>query len=179
MNRLFTKRIQKELAICRRDNFTYPNLYVRPLESDLKKWYFLVYNLVDTDFDGGVYFGVMTLPDEYPIKAPDFKFFTPNGRFETGRKICTDFTAFHQSSYSSSQTIVTMLHGVVSFMTDPQFDSDGRVINDTTGVGGIKTDSATKKQLAAKSIAWNKSDPLYQSVFGDFNVTTLTGTLTH
>ena len=173
MSKLFTKRIQKEMTLCRKENFTFPNLYVRPLESNLHKWYFLVYNLVDTEFDGGVYFGEMTLPKDYPIKAPDFKFYTPNGRFETGRKICTDFTGFHQNTYSSSQTVVTMLQGVVSFMTDRQVDAQGRTISETTGIGGIKASPEERRKLAERSRVWNSEDRLYKSVFGDLDVDAL------
>lgn len=36
------------------------------------------------------------LPEDYPFSPPKLRFFTPNGRFETNKDICTTFTNFHK-----------------------------------------------------------------------------------
>ena len=161
MSRIFTKRIHNEIAMYKKNDFTYPNLYIRPLQNDLHKWYFIVYNLVDTDFEGGYYFGHVKLSTEYPLKAPDFIFYTPNGRFEVNHKICTSFSSYHQNSYSSSQIIVTMLQGLISFMTDTK---------KTTGIGEIKNSREVKQKYAQESIKWNKTCKLYNDIFGEIDV---------
>jgi ubiquitin-conjugating enzyme E2 J1 len=54
------------------------------------KW--LAHALVDCStvsaLQGGIYHGRILLPSEYPFKPPSFLMLTPNGRFETGVKVC-------------------------------------------------------------------------------------------
>lgn len=157
-SKLFLKRVSAEYKRCQESDFKYPNLFLRPLEDDLSEWYFIVCDLKDTQYEGGYYFGVILLPKAYPIKPPDFKFFTPNGRFEVGKKICTDFTGFHPESYSSGQGIVAMTQGMISFM-----------LEDSNGIGSIKTEKMECQELAKSSLSWNKSDELFNKVFPDFD----------
>lgn len=159
MSRLFTKRLSKEIALYEETNFKFPNLILRPTDN-LSVWYYIVYDLQDTPFSGGVYYGKVKLPSEYPLKPPDFYIYTPNGRFETGVKICTSFSGFHQDTYSSSWNIMTMLEGLISFMTDT---------NDTHGIGELRTPNETKVSLASASLNWNKNNGEFMKIFPDID----------
>ncbi len=142
-----------------RENFKYPNLILR-VKDDLTKWYFIVYDLQDTPYEGGVYYGNVFLPTEYPLKPPDFMFHTPNGRFSVSTKICTTFTGYHKETYTSTWNIMTMMEGMISFMTDTE---------DIHGIGYIKCPDEEKKKLATASLAWNKTQDEFNKVFPDID----------
>lgn len=158
MSRLLYKRINKEIIMYKNENFKFPNLILRPDESNLLRWYFIVYDLIDTPFENGVYFGKINLPNEYPLKAPDFYFITPNGRFETNTKICTTFSSFHQETYTSTWNILTMMEGMISYMTDN---------NPTPGIGSVITTNDIKKELAESSSLWNLNNEEFNKIFPD------------
>lgn len=159
-SKLGQKRIKREIEIYSKDNFKFPNLILRPCEEDILKWYFIVYDLKDTPYDGGVYFGKVVLPKEYPLKPPDFYFITPNGRFEVMTKICTTFSSFHQDTYTSTWNIMTMMEGMISFMTDTKSQE---------GIGYIETSDNTKITLAKNSLNWNKSNEEFNCIFYDID----------
>jgi ubiquitin-conjugating enzyme E2 J2 len=155
--RLGKKRLAKEMKMYSESDFSFPNLILRPSESNILKWYFIVHSLVDTPFEKGEYFGKIVLPSEYPLKAPDFYFITPNGRFATETKICTTFSAFHQETYTSTWNILTMMEGMISFMTD---------VNPENGVGSITTTAEEKERYAEQSHVWNVRNEEFQRIFG-------------
>lgn len=159
-SRLLYKRINKEIIMYKNEDFKFPNLILRPDESNILRWYFIVYDLSDTSFENGVYFGKVNLPNEYPLKAPDFYFMTPNGRFETNTKICTTFSSFHQETYTSTWNILTMMEGMISYMTDQ---------NPSPGIGSIITSDDTKKDLANSSLEWNLNNEEFNKIFPDIN----------
>lgn len=156
--KLCMKRLQKEIQMYKNEEFKFPNLILRYDESNILNWYFIVYDLVDTPFENGVYFGKISLPREYPLKAPDFVFITPNGRFETNKKICTTFSAFHQETYTSTWNIMTMMEGMISFMTDR---------NPERGIGSLITSDEEKTVFAQKSMEWNMGNSLFNDIFPD------------
>lgn len=154
------KRLQKEIQMYSKEGFQFPNLILRYDENNLLNWYFIVHDLIDTPFENGIYFGKILLPTEYPLKAPDFIFITPNGRFETNKKICTTFSAYHQETYSSSWNILSMMEGLISFMND---------INPENGIGSITTCDTTKQKLALQSHDWNLANPEFNCIFPDIH----------
>ena len=157
-SRLCLKRLNKEILMYKKDNFSFPNLILRPDESNILLWYFIVHDLQDTPFDGGVYFGKIHLDEQYPLKPPNFYFITPNGRFKTNMKICTTFSAYHQETYTSTWNIMTMMEGMISFMTD---------LNPDAGVGSINTTQEERQTLAKNSMEWNKANEIFQRIFPD------------
>ena len=143
MSNSFFKRLRKEIQLYEKDNFILPNLILKASD-DLGIWYFIIYDLKDTDFDDGVYLGKVILPSNYPFKAPDFCVFTPSGRFEINKKLCTSFSGYHQDLYSPSLNIAGMLHGLISFMTDSVDKPESK------GIGGIYNSTKEDKQKLAK-----------------------------
>jgi ubiquitin-conjugating enzyme E2 J1 len=103
-----------------------------------------------------VYFGKVELPNEYPLKAPDFYFHTPNGRFELNRKICTTFSSFHNNEYTSTWNIRSMMNGMISFMTDRDPE---------LGIGSLNSDDQTKQQYAQHTMLWNLENELCCKIF--------------
>lgn len=160
VSKLFVKRISKEILMYKKDNFKFPNLILRYKEDDLLKWYFIVYDLKDTVFENGVYFGKISLPNEYPLRPPDFVFITPNGRFQVDKKICTTFSGYHQETYTSTWNILTMMEGMISFMTDNDPDR---------GVGSVESTLEEKKSLANSSLDWNLKNAEFIKIFPDIN----------
>lgn len=146
MNNIFTKRMNKEILLYQKDNFTFPNLIIQPSES-LDVWYFLIHGFNDTPYDKGLYLGKVLLPKNYPFTAPNFVFLTETGRFEMNMKICTSFSGFHNNTFSPAWNIASMCSGLVSFMTD------NKNISESRGIGGIYdvSDEAVKK-IAKESV---------------------------
>lgn len=159
MTNIFNKRIQNEIKLYSKENFTFPNLYLRPNTNNLYEWYFIVYDLKETPFENGFYFGKILLNKEYPIKPADFIFLTPNGRFETNKKICTSFSGFHPESHTSTWNILTMMQGIISFMTDKE---------NIEGLGFKESTDEEKIDLANKSLFWNKKNEIFNNIFKDF-----------
>jgi len=161
MSFIFIKRIKKELQLYKKDNFTFPNLILQP-SNDLSVWYFIIYNLDDTDYAGGMYLGKVLLPPGYPFKAPDFMFLTETGRFEINKKICTSFSGFHNDLYSPSWNIASMCAGLVSFLTDCQDTIESK------GIGGIYSSKEDKKKIAMDSIEIIKKNDIVKTYFTNF-----------
>lgn len=154
----FLKRINKEIQLYQKDNFILPNLIIKPSD-DLSIWFFIIYDLKDTDYEGGLYLGKCLLPSKYPFKAPDFEILTPNGRFEINKKLCTSFSGYHQELYNPSWNIASMCAGLISFMTD-SYD-----LQSSKGIGGIESTSLYKKDISNKSIDYIKSNIIILDIF--------------
>jgi ubiquitin-protein ligase len=161
MNTSFIKRVNKEIQLYKNDNFSFPNLLLQPSD-DLYIWYFIIYDLKDTDYEGGIFLGKIILPEKYPFKAPEFIFLTENGRFEINKKICTSFSGFHPELYSPSWNILSMLTGLISFMNDNQDSIE------TTGIGGIITSKEEKNKICQKSAEIIKNHNIVLNYFTDY-----------
>jgi ubiquitin-protein ligase len=159
MSSSFNKRLSKEIQLYQKDNFIFPNLILKPSEDNLGLWYFVVYDLKDTEYDTGIYLGKVILPPKYPFKAPDFQFLTPSGRFEINKKLCTSFTGYHQELYSPSWNIVSMCAGLISFMTD---SAD---LVESKGIGGMSSTTEFKQQTAKDSKNYIRTNPFVYNIF--------------
>jgi ubiquitin-protein ligase len=161
MSASFLKRINKEIQLYKKDNFSFPNLILQPSDN-LNIWYFIIHDLKDTDYEGGIFLGKVILPDKYPFKAPEFIFLTENGRFEVNKKICTSFSGFHPELYSPSWNILSMLTGLVSFINDDQDSIESK------GIGGILTTKEEKQKICQDSVEKIKENEVVLTYFKDF-----------
>ncbi|KAG0704429.1 Ubiquitin-conjugating enzyme E2 J1 [Chionoecetes opilio] len=93
--------------------------YAQPLEDNLFEWHFTVRGPADSEFDGGVYHGRIIMPADYPMKPPNIIFLTPNGRFETNKKICLSISGHHPETWQPSWSIRTALLAIIGFMPTP------------------------------------------------------------
>jgi len=115
--------------------------YAQPLSDNLFEWHFTVRGPVDTEFDGGVYHGRIILPAEYPMKPPNIIILTPNGRFETGKKICLSISGYHPETWQPSWSIRTALLAIIGFMPTPGQGT----------IGSLDYPPEERKKLAKKS----------------------------
>lgn len=70
--------------------------------TDIHNVYILVRNLPD-DYASGEYLYKLTIPNEFPDKAPSLFALTPNGLFELGGQICISIGVFHQTDFRTTE----------------------------------------------------------------------------
>jgi len=112
-----------------------------PLEDNLFEWLFAISGPPDSEFAGGVYLGRILLPPEYPMKPPAFVFLTPNGRFETGARVCLSISQHHPEEWQPSWGVRTALTALQAFLPTP-----GR-----GAVGSLDLKPEIRRKMAAKS----------------------------
>lgn len=61
------KRILKEAQELKNPSELYS---AQPLEDNIFEWHFTIRGPEDTEFEGGIYHGRISLPSEYPMKPP-------------------------------------------------------------------------------------------------------------
>lgn len=115
--------------------------HAQPLADNLFEWHFTVRGPADSDFEGGVYHGRILLPPEYPMKPPNIIILTPNGRFETGKKICLSISGHHPETWQPSWSIRTALLALIGFMPTPGQGT----------IGAIEYPPEERRKLAKKS----------------------------
>ena len=112
-----------------------------PLEDNIFDWHFTLRGPKDTDFEGGFYHGRILLPSGYPFKPPNIYFFNENGRFETKKKICLSFSAYHPEEWQPAWGVRTILEALISFMPSK---SEG-------AIGGLNWTTDERKKCVKKS----------------------------
>jgi len=118
--------------------------HAQPLEDNLFEWHFTVRGPSDTDFEGGIYHGRIVLPTEYPMKPPNIIVLTPNGRFETNKKICLSISGHHPESWQPSWSIRTALLAIIGFMPTEGHGT----------IGSLDYPSDERKALARRSVSF-------------------------
>jgi len=78
------------------------------------------------------------------FKPPHILFLTPSGRFETGKKICLSFSAFHPELWQPAWGIRLILEALIAFLPTP---ADG-------AIGSLDWTSTERKRLAKKSVSF-------------------------
>lgn len=65
---------------------------------------------------GGVYFGRLVFPSEYPNKPPSIYIITPNGRFTVNKRLCFSMSDYHPELWNPLWSVSSILNGLLSFM---------------------------------------------------------------
>ncbi|KAG8954062.1 hypothetical protein FRC04_001046 [Tulasnella sp. 424] len=145
------KRIMSEARELRDDDST--EYTAGPLEEDIFEWHCTIRGPSDTEFEGGLYHCRISLPPEYPFKAPSIMILTPNGRFELNKKVSmfsatydVYFTSYHEELWQPAWGVRTAIIGLQGF-----FPLKGEA---AVGVGAIEYPIAERKRLAALSRSW-------------------------
>lgn len=115
-----------------------------PLEDNLFEWHFTVRGPPNTEFEGGLYHGRILLPSQYPMQPPNIILLTPNGRFETNKKICLSISGHHPESWQPSWSIRTALLALIAFMPTPAAGT----------IGSLDYTKEERQVLAKKSKNW-------------------------
>eukprot|EP00904_Undaria_pinnatifida_P003917 jgi/Undpi1/13526/HiC_scaffold_8.g03185.m1 len=118
--------------------------HAAPLEDNLFEWHFTLRGPPATEFEGGVYHGRILLPPEYPFRPPDIVFNTPNGRFNTGTKICLTISSYHPEHWQPAWGIRLILEALISFFPSP---SQG-------ALGGLDWTPEERRKLVTTSKEW-------------------------
>lgn len=147
-----SQRLSKEYKSINDDPIE--NIIISPNPINMYDCHFIIYGLVGTPYENGVYHGIIEFPKEYPFKAPGFKMMTPNGRFEINEYICLSYSNYHQDKWDPIWNIRTMMTGFISFM----------VTNEKTR-GCIMSTDDDKKRFAKKSEEFNSKNPQFVSLF--------------
>ena len=115
-------------------------------DSDLHEWHFTLLGPPSpSPYAGGLYHGRITLPTQYPLKPPNFRFLTPSGRFEVNREICLSISGFHEETWMPAWGVRTALTALRTFMAE----------QGTAGqVGGLEASADVRKRLARESRKW-------------------------
>ncbi|XP_050026417.1 ubiquitin-conjugating enzyme E2 J1-like [Dermacentor andersoni] len=119
--------------------------FAQPLDDNLFEWHFTVRGPPESEFEGGIYHGRVILPPDYPMKPPSIILLTPNGRFETNKKICLSISGHHPESWQPSWSLRTALLAIIGFM--PTHGSGA--------IGSLDYSPQERKQLAKKSQTWS------------------------
>ena len=70
------------------------DFYANPIKDDMFCWHFTIRGPPDTEFEGGLYHGIIKLPMSYPNRPPSIMFLTPNGRFDVNMDVCLSMTRY-------------------------------------------------------------------------------------
>lgn len=125
-----------------------------PLETDVLDWRFTIQGPPGSPYEGGIYMGKLKFPDQYPFKPPSIFMLTPNGRFETDRRLCLSMSDYHPESWCPAWKVATIIQGVLSFM-----------LEDEQTTGAIVTSDAKKRELARASHEYNRAHKDFQLLF--------------
>lgn len=137
-----------------------PHIVARPTEKNMLAWYYVLHDLpAETPYAGGVYWGKLVFPKEYPLKPPAIYMLTPSGRFETNVRLCLSMSDFHPESWNPSWRIESILLGLVSFMLDT---SEPRT------TGGVHTSAAKRREYARASFDFNVGQAEFRELFPEF-----------
>jgi ubiquitin-conjugating enzyme E2 J2 len=134
------------------------NIYTEPLETNILQWNFIITADIG-DYSGGVYWGGLLFTKDYPMKPPQIKMFTPNGRFEINTRLCLSMSDYHPESWNPSWGVETILKGLYSYMLDDDF-SDGTI-------GSIKDSSYNRQQYALHSLEYNNKHNVFTELYSN------------
>lgn len=105
------KRIQKEITEIQAEA---SELYsTSKLGGDIFTWHFTIAGLKETEFEGGIYHGVIKLDYEYPLKAPKVILTTANGRFQVNQRICLSITPNDPTDWNPGMSIRNVLMSII------------------------------------------------------------------
>ena len=116
-----------------------------PVKDDMFCWHFTIRGPPDTEFEGGLYHGIIKLPMSYPNRPPNIMFLTPNGRFDINMDICLSMTKYHKEEWQAAWTIRSMLEAIIAFFP---------VREDHDAIGALESSAENRKYYAKQSIKY-------------------------
>jgi len=149
-----TSRLRQDYIRLKRDPVPY--ITAEPLPSNILEWRYIVKGPENTPYYGGIYFGKLVFPSEFPYKPPSIYMLTPNGRFKTNTRLCLSISDYHPDTWNPAWSVATILTGLLSFMVDR---------SPTTG--SIDTTDNDKHRLAMQSSEYNLKDRTFCDLFPD------------
>ena len=145
------------------------DFYANPIKGDMFCWHFTIRGPPDTEFEGGLYHGIIKLPMSYPNRPPSIMFLTPNGRFDVNMDVCLSMTRYHKEEWQAAWTIRSMLEAIIAFFP---------VKEEHDAIGALDSSVESRKHFAKLSIKYkcdvcgpiaNLLKPLDKMINGDKN----------
>ena len=143
MSNIHLKRIQKEYQNMIKDPSN--EFFAAPIKDDMFCWHFTIRGPPDTEFEGGLYHGVIKLPMTYPNRPPNIMFLTPNGRFDINMDVCLSMTKYHKEEWQAAWTIRSMLEAIIAFFP---------ITEDHDAIGALESSIESRKYYAKQSIKY-------------------------
>ena len=143
MSNISLKRIQKEFQNMINDPSD--DFYANPIKDDMFCWHFTIRGPPDTEFEGGLYHGIIKLPMSYPNRPPSIMFLTPNGRFDVNMDVCLSMTRYHKEEWQAAWTIRSMLEAIIAFFP---------VKEDHDAIGALDSSVESRKHFANLSMKY-------------------------
>ena len=116
-----------------------------PIKDDMFCWHFTIRGPPDTEFEGGLYHGIIKLPMSYPNRPPNIMFLTPNGRFDINMDVCLSMTKYHKEEWQAAWTIRSMLEAIIAFFP---------IREDHDAIGALESSVESRKYYAKQSIKY-------------------------
>ena len=133
------------------------NYIAAPDPANMFEWYFVVFGLKDSPYEGGFYMGRLLFPQDYPWKPPAIFMVSETGRFKPGTRICLSISDYHPDTWSPLWNVGSIIVGLISFM-----------ITEDRTVGSIETPIAKRKQIAQRSIETLSKNVKFEELFSDW-----------
>ena len=143
MSNISLKRIQKEFQNMINDPSE--DFYANPIKDDMFCWHFTIRGPPDTEFEGGLYHGIIKLPMSYPNRPPSIMFLTPNGRFDVNMDVCLSMTRYHKEEWQAAWTIRSMLEAIIAFFP---------VKEEHNAIGALDSSVESRKYFAKLSVKY-------------------------
>lgn len=153
-NRGAVLRLQQDYINLNKDPVPY--IRAEPLSSNILEWHYVIRGPENTPYHGGFYHGCLVFTQQYPFRPPSISMRTPNGRFQTNRRLCLSISDYHPDEWNPAWSVSSILTGLLSFM-----------LEDGAALGTIITLPREKQQFAFDSLQFNLQDKTFQSLFPD------------
>lgn len=153
-NRGAVLRLQQDYKNLNKDPVPY--IYAEPLPWNILEWHYVITGPENTLYSGGYFHGTLVFTQQYPFKPPSIYIRTPNGRFQTNRRLCLSISDYHPDEWNPAWSVSSILTGLLSFM-----------LENTRALGTIETTNAEKLKFARDSLAFNLKDNNFTTLFPD------------
>lgn len=151
-NRGAVLRLQQDYKNLKRDPVPYIN--AEPLPWNILEWHYVITGPENSPYVGGYYHGTLVFTQQYPFKPPSIYMRTPNGRFQTNRRLCLSISDYHPDEWNPAWSVSSILTGLLSFM-----------LESSRALGTVETTKYEKIKFARDSLAFNLNDNNFKTLF--------------
>lgn len=153
-NRGAVLRLQQDYINLNKDPVPY--IRAEPLPWNILEWHYCITGPENSPYYGGMYHGSLVFTQQYPFKPPSIYMRTPNGRFQTNRRLCLSISDYHPDEWNPAWSVSSILTGLLSFM-----------LEDSSALGTMVTMRKEKLQFAHDSLEFNLKDHNFTTLFPD------------
>lgn len=153
-NRGAVLRLQQDYINLNKDPVPY--IRAEPLSWNILEWHYVISGPENSPYYGGYYHGTLVFTQQYPFKPPSIYIRTPNGRFQTNRRLCLSISDYHPDEWNPAWSVSSILTGLLSFM-----------LEDSSALGTMVTLRKEKLQFAYDSWEFNLKDHNFTTLFPD------------